>query len=41
MNDIKAKMHVKIVSEGLAPEICASVVFRHVCPNAFADYARG
>src|SRR5437879_6448444 len=23
MNDIKAKMHVKIVSEGLATEICA------------------
>jgi nickel-dependent lactate racemase len=40
VNDIKARMQITIVSEGLAPELCASMGFRHVYPNAFADYVR-
>ena len=38
LNDIKAKRQITIVSEGLAPELCASMGFRHVYPHAFADY---
>jgi len=40
INDIKGKRQITIVSEGLAPELCASMGFRHVYPNAFADYVR-
>jgi hypothetical protein len=38
INDIKARMRITIVSEGLEPELCSSMGFRHVFPNAFADY---
>jgi hypothetical protein len=38
INDIKTKMQITTVSEGLAPEMCASMGFRHVYPNALADY---
>ena len=38
LNDIKARMHITIVSEGLAPEMCASMGFHHIYPEAFADY---
>jgi lactate racemase len=38
INDIKAKMQITVVTEGLAPELCASMGFRHVYPSAFADY---
>jgi nickel-dependent lactate racemase len=38
LNDIKARMRITVVSEGLEPELCASMGFRHVFPNAFADY---
>ena len=40
INDIKARMRITIVSEGLAPELAASMGFCHVYPNAFADYIR-
>jgi nickel-dependent lactate racemase len=40
LNDIKARMRITIVSEGLTPELCASMGFCHVCPNAFGDYVR-
>ena len=40
LNDIKARMRITIVSEGLAPELCASMGFSHVYPDAFADYVR-
>jgi nickel-dependent lactate racemase len=40
INEIKEKRQITIVSEGLAPELCASMGFRHVYPNAFADYVR-
>ena len=40
INDIKAKMQITIVSEGLSPELCASMGFRHVHPNALGDYVR-
>jgi lactate racemase len=40
INDIKAKMQITVVSEGLSPELCASMGFRHVYPDAFADYLR-
>ena len=38
MNDIKAKMQITVASEGLKPELCASMGFHHVYPNALADY---
>ena len=40
INDIKARMRITIVSEGLAPELAASMGFCHVYPNAFGDYIR-
>jgi nickel-dependent lactate racemase len=40
LNDIKARMQITIVSEGLAPELCASMGFRHVDPGVFGDYLR-
>lgn len=41
LNDIKAKMQITVVTEGLTPELCTSMGFRHVYPNALADYLRG
>lgn len=38
INDIKDKMSITIVSEGLSPEICADMGFNHVYPHALADY---
>jgi lactate racemase len=38
LNDIKARIGITVVSEGLAPELCASMGFYHVYPNALADY---
>jgi nickel-dependent lactate racemase len=40
INDIKDKMGITIVSEGLSPELCAAMGFRHVYPDAFAHYVR-
>jgi nickel-dependent lactate racemase len=40
LNDIKARMRITIVSEGLTPKVCASMGFGHVYPNALADYVR-
>jgi nickel-dependent lactate racemase len=40
INDIKEKRKITIVSEGLPPELCASMGFRHLYPNVFADYVR-
>ncbi|MGH9325928.1 MAG: nickel-dependent lactate racemase [Terriglobia bacterium] len=40
INDIKSRIEITVVTEGLAPELCASMGFRHVCPTAFPDYLR-
>lgn len=40
INDIKAGMRITVVSNGLAPRLCTSMGFRHVLPNALADYLR-
>ena len=40
INDIKAKMRITLVSEGLSPELCAHMGFRHVYPAAFDGYVR-
>ncbi len=38
INDIKAKMQLTIVSEGLSPELCTSMGFRYVAPNDLGHY---
>jgi nickel-dependent lactate racemase len=38
LNDIKAKMRITVVSDGLSPEVCSSMGFRHVYPNNLASY---
>ena len=40
INNIKEKMQITVVTEGLAPALCASMGFRHVYPDGFADYIR-
>ena len=40
INNIKDKMQITVVSEGLAPALCGAMGFRHVYPDAFADYIR-
>ena len=40
INDIKDKMSITIVSEGLSPEMCAAMGFRHVHPDALAGYVQ-
>jgi nickel-dependent lactate racemase len=40
INDIKAKMQLTIASEGLSPELCAAMGFRHVIPNELGKYIR-
>jgi nickel-dependent lactate racemase len=40
INDIKARMRITAVSEGLSPELCASMGFRHVSPPNLADHLR-
>ena len=41
INDIKDKMSITVVSEGLSPELCAAMGFRHVYPDGLDDYVRG
>ncbi len=38
INDIKDKMGITIVSEGLSPELCQELGFRHVWPKRLAEY---
>lgn len=38
INDIKAKMAITCVTEGLSPQLCAELGFRHVPPAALNDY---
>ena len=38
INDIKAKMGITCVTEGLSPELCASLGFRHVPPDQLGAY---
>ncbi|MBE3119348.1 MAG: nickel-dependent lactate racemase [Candidatus Atribacteria bacterium] len=38
INDIKARMDITIASEGLSPELCAQMGFRHVPPAALDSY---
>jgi nickel-dependent lactate racemase len=40
INDIKDKMSITVVTEGLSPELCADLGFRHVHPDGFASYVR-
>jgi nickel-dependent lactate racemase len=40
INDIKDRMGITIVSEGLSPRLCADMGFGHVPPDAFGDYVR-
>lgn len=40
INDIKARTEITTVSEGLSPELCASMGFRHVSPPNLADHVR-
>jgi len=40
INDIKDKMQITIVSQGLSPDLCAALGFRHVFPDALAGYVR-
>lgn len=37
-NDIKAKFNITLASEGLSPELCQSMGFRHVWPNELNRY---
>jgi nickel-dependent lactate racemase len=38
INDIKSKMRITVVSEGLSPELCASMGFRHLPPDGLGRY---
>jgi lactate racemase len=38
LNDIKAKVNITLVTEGLSPELCASLGFRHVLPDHLNAY---
>ena len=38
INNIKEKMRITVVTEGLAPPLCESMGLRHIYPGAFADY---
>jgi nickel-dependent lactate racemase len=40
INDIKAKMRITVVSEGLSPEVCASMGMGHVCPQGLGAYIK-
>lgn len=40
LNDIKAKMAITLVTEGLAPDICQAMGFRHLLPDQLAEYVR-
>jgi nickel-dependent lactate racemase len=40
LNDIKAKMRITVVTEGLSPEVCASMGFGHVRPCGLGHYIR-
>jgi len=39
-NDIKDKMDITLATEGISPELCQSMGFRHVWPDELADYIR-
>jgi nickel-dependent lactate racemase len=38
INDIKTKMGITIASEGLSPELCNQMGFKHIPPEALNDY---
>jgi nickel-dependent lactate racemase len=38
LNDIKDKMNITVVTEGLSPKLCQSMGFRHVWPGKLNDY---
>ena len=40
INDILKKMKITVVTEGLSPELCAQMGFRHVSPEGFGAYIR-
>ncbi len=40
INDIKARMHITVASDGLSPELCASMGFGHVHPHDLAQYVK-
>lgn len=40
INDLKDKMRITIVSEGLSPELCSDMGFGHVAPTDLGDYVQ-
>jgi len=40
LNDIKDKMKITVVTEGLSPELCGEMGFRHVHPGSFGEYVQ-
>jgi hypothetical protein len=38
LNDLKSRVQVTLATEGLAPELCAAMGFRHVAPGGLARY---
>jgi nickel-dependent lactate racemase len=38
INDIKIKMGITIASDGLSPELCNQMGFKHIAPEALNDY---
>ncbi|HOQ99081.1 MAG TPA: nickel-dependent lactate racemase [Anaerolineae bacterium] len=40
INDLKQKMAITIASDGLSPELCERMGFRHVSPARLDDYVR-
>lgn len=38
INDIKDKMGITVVTEGLSPELCGQLGFRHVWPRELGEY---
>lgn len=38
INDIKDKMGITVVTEGLSPQLCQELGFRHVWPKGMAEY---
>ncbi|MGD9091306.1 MAG: nickel-dependent lactate racemase [Anaerolineales bacterium] len=40
INDIKDKMNITIVTEGLSPELCTEMGFKHIHPDSFGEYVQ-
>jgi nickel-dependent lactate racemase len=40
LNDIKDKMNITVVTEGLSPELCADMGLKHIHPDSFGEYVQ-